>query len=73
MKRNQTDTLTKLTAVARRDYGNAVFWSLPVATDQVDEARNVGRALSKHGGMKGLQLAANIERALLAAGLKSWR
>ncbi len=73
MPQFEIDSLRKLTASARSEFGEAVFWSLPVLVDPVDEARNVGRALSKHGGLKGLRLAGQIEHALITAGLASWR
>jgi hypothetical protein len=67
------NTFSALTRQARADFGVAVFWSIPVLPDPADDARAVGRQLAKHGGMPGLRLAAQIERALLAAGERSWR
>jgi hypothetical protein len=67
------DTVTTLARQARAEFGVAVFWSIPILPDPSDDARAVGRQLAKHGGMPGLRLAAQIERALLAAGERSWR
>jgi hypothetical protein len=67
------DTIAALTRQARDEFGVAVFWSIPILPDPADDARAVGRQLAKHGGMTGLRLAAQIERALLAAGERSWR
>jgi hypothetical protein len=62
-----------LTRQARAEFGVVAFWSIPLLPDPSDDARNVGRQLAKHGGLAGLRLAAQIERALLAAGERSWR
>jgi hypothetical protein len=67
------DTVIALTRQARAEFGVATFWSIPCLANPADEARNVGRQLAKHGGMAGLRLAAQIERALIAAGEASWR
>ena len=66
-------TLQTLIREARAEFSAATFWNIATLDNPADEARNIGRQLAKHGGMRGLRFAANIEKALLAAREPSWR
>lgn len=67
--------LASLADAAIRDFGRLCFWSVPGAgaLDPVIKAKLAARLLQKHGGMRGLRAAAEIEAELHAAGETPWR
>jgi hypothetical protein len=65
--------LSELATQARLIFSRSVFWNVPKRSDPVEDARNIGRQLEKHGGMRGLRYAARIESALIEAGEATWR
>ena len=67
------ENLQALAQKARADFDATLFWTIPRDERTAVEARNLGRQLAKHGGMRGLALADEIEKALLRAGESSWR
>lgn len=65
--------LQTLNKRARDEFDHGVFWNIPTSEDALVEARNVGYALSKHGGMRGVAHAYDIEKCLIELGERSWR
>jgi hypothetical protein len=70
---NNNISLLELTKKARAEFPTTTFWNLVVIENSADDARNVGRQLTKYGGMRGLKLASVIEKTLISAGERSWR
>ena len=66
-------TLNELNGRALTAFPPSVFWNMPRLAGPTEQARAIGAKLAKHGGMDGLRHAAEIEAALAAGGLPSWR
>ena len=69
------DRLSALVRAAIEDFGVRCFWSVPGVRDlsRIPQAKTVARLLSKHGGARGMRLAAEIEAELHALGERPWR
>ena len=69
------ERLASLADAAIRDFGALCFWSVPEARilDPLMKAKPAARLLQKHGGVRGLRAAAEIEAELRAAGETPWR
>ncbi len=72
---DRTDRLEALADVAIVVFGVRCFWCVPGVRDlaPLPRAKLVARQTGKHGGVRGLCLAAEIEAELHALGEKSWR
>lgn len=72
---DRTAHLEALAGVAIETFGVCCFWCVPGVRDlaPIPRAKLVARQIGKHGGMRGLRLAAEIEVELHALGEKPWR
>ena len=75
MSDQEQTVLARLADDAIVAFGVTCFWSVPGARDldPVLKAKLAARLLQKHGGIRGLRVAARIEAELLAAGETPWR
>ena len=72
---DRTARLEALADVAIEAFGVRCFWCVPGVRDlaPLPRAKLVARQIGKHGGMRGLCLAAEIEAELRVLGEKPWR
>ena len=70
-----TARVEALAGAAIEVFGVRCFWCVPGVRDlaPLPRAKLVARQIGKHGGMRGLRLAAEIEAELRAIGEKPWR
>lgn len=72
---DRTDRLEALADAAIKAFGVRCFWCVPGLRDlaPLSRAKLVARQVGKHGGMRGMWVAAEIEAELRAMGEKPWR
>lgn len=72
---DRTARLEALADAAIEAFGVQCFWCVPGVCDlaSIPRAKLVARQLAKHGGIRGLRLAAEIEAELHILDEKPWR
>lgn len=72
---DRIDRLEALADAAIKAFGVRCFWCVPGVRDltPLPRAKLVARQIGKHGGMRGLCSAAEIEAELRALGERPWR
>jgi hypothetical protein len=71
-----TERMTQLERLVERtlsEFDLASLWNVRTDLDTVGQAKILALQLGKHGGIKGLQRAHEIESELRAVGEEPWR
>ena len=68
-----TDRLRLLVDQALSEFDVDVLWSVRTDLDTISQAKVLARQIAKHGGLKGMRIADEIERELVAIGEMPWR
>jgi hypothetical protein len=67
------DRLKLLVDQTLSEFDVDVLWNVRTDLDTISQAKVLARQIAKHGGLKGMQRADDIERELLSIGETPWR